>query len=45
MNARCPSVGECQYQEARVGGLVNRWREGDREFSEGIPGKRITFEI
>jgi hypothetical protein len=33
----CPSVGECQGQEAGVGGLVNEKREEDkgREFSEG----------
>jgi hypothetical protein len=26
VNARCPSVGECQDQEAGVGGLVSRGR-------------------
>jgi hypothetical protein len=44
----CPSVGECQGQEARVGGLVSRGREegrGDRGFLEWKPGKRITFEM
>jgi hypothetical protein len=41
----CPSIGECQGQEAGVGGLVMRGRGGDRVFSEGKPGKGITFEI
>jgi hypothetical protein len=40
----CPSVRECQGQEAGVSGLVSR-RRGIGEFSEGKPGKRITFEI
>jgi hypothetical protein len=31
----CPSIGECQGQEAGVGGLGSRWREGeDRGFLE-----------
>ena len=34
VKARCPSVGECQRQEAGVGGLVSRGRE------EGIGGPR-----
>jgi hypothetical protein len=48
MEAVCPSVGECQGQEVRVDGLGRRGkREGDmgRGFSEGKPGKRITFEM
>ena len=32
VKALCPSVGECQGQEAGVGGLESRRREGDREF-------------
>jgi hypothetical protein len=32
MKAICPSVGECQGQEERVGGLVSRRRR------EGIEG-------
>ena len=40
----CPSVGEFQGCEAGVGGLVNRVRGGgNRGFSEGKPGKGITF--
>jgi hypothetical protein len=40
----CPSIGECQGQEA--GGLVSRGRwGGGRRFSEGKPGKGITSEI
>jgi hypothetical protein len=32
----CPSVGECQGQEARVGGLVIRgWGEGIGGFQRG----------
>ena len=41
--ALCPSVEECQDQEAGVGGLVSKGR-GWR-FSEGKPGKGITFEM
>ena len=42
----CPSIGECQGQEAGVGGLVSRERsEGNRGFSEGKLGKGITFEM
>ena len=42
----CPSVGECQDREAGVGGLVSRGRgEGIGGFSEGKPGKAITFEM
>ena len=43
----CPSIGECQGQEAGVGGLGSRvgCRGGDRRFSEGKLGKGITFEM
>jgi hypothetical protein len=42
----CPSIGECQGQEAGVGGLGNKGRgEGDRGFSERKLGKGIAFEI
>jgi hypothetical protein len=36
LKAQCPRVGECQYREAGVGGLVSKGRR-DRigEFSEG----------
>jgi hypothetical protein len=41
-----PSVGECQDQEMRVGGLGSRGkRGGDRGFLEGKLGKGITFEM
>jgi hypothetical protein len=42
MKALCPSVGECQDQEAGVGGLVNRVSEQegwDRGFFRGEPRK------
>jgi hypothetical protein len=48
MKALCPSVGECQGQEAGVGGLMSKGRgEGiqGEGFSEGEPGKGITFEM
>jgi hypothetical protein len=36
VKARCPSVGECQDREARVGGLVSSGRgDGLGEFLEG----------
>jgi hypothetical protein len=41
-------LGECQGQEAGVGGLVSREKgDGIRGgcFLEGKPGKRITFEM
>jgi hypothetical protein len=44
VKARCPGVGECQGQEARVGGLGSRGRR-DRGFSEGKPGMGITFAM
>jgi hypothetical protein len=47
--AVCPSVGECQNQEAGVGGLVSRGRgEDEREggcFSERKPEKGIIFVV
>jgi hypothetical protein len=46
VNVLCRSTGECQSQESGMGVLVSRGRgEGDREFSEGKPGKGIKFEI
>jgi hypothetical protein len=48
MKALCPNVGECQGQEEGVGGLVSRGRGealGGGCFSEGKPGKGITFEM
>jgi hypothetical protein len=43
VKALCPSVGECQGQELRVGGLVSR---GNREgIFRGRKGKGITFEM
>jgi hypothetical protein len=42
----CPNIGECQGQEAGVGGLVSREkRGGHRGFSERKLGKRIAFEM
>jgi hypothetical protein len=41
----CSSIGECQGQEAGVGGLGSRARRGrDRGFSERKIGKGRTFE-
>jgi hypothetical protein len=48
MKALCPNVGECKDQEVGVGGFVSRGRrkrEGGGYFSEGKPGRGITFEI
>ena len=42
----CPSIGECQGQEAGVCGLGSRGKgEEDRGFSEGKLGKGIIFEM
>jgi hypothetical protein len=48
---RCLNVRECQNGEAGVGGWVGGYPHRsrgigglDREFSEGKPGKGITFE-
>jgi hypothetical protein len=43
--ALCPSVEECQGQEAGVGKLVSRGRGGDRVVLVRKPGKGITFEM
>jgi hypothetical protein len=41
----CPSIGECQGQEALLGGLGSRGREeGIGDFG-GKVGKVITFEM
>jgi hypothetical protein len=47
VKALCPSVGECQGQEAIMGVLVSRGRgeREDRGFSKGNSRKGITFEI
>jgi hypothetical protein len=48
MKTVCSSVVECQGQELGVGGLVSKGREEGMWggcFSEGKPGKGITFEI
>jgi len=53
VKARCPSVGECQGQEAEVGGLVSwGWGWGGvcgrgrgMGISEGKSGKGITIEM
>jgi hypothetical protein len=45
VKAQCPSIGEYQGREAVVGVLGSRGRGWNRGFSEGKPGKRITFEM
>ena len=46
MKVLCPSVRECQGQEAGVGGLVSRKRgKGIGSFGVVKPGKGITFEM
>jgi hypothetical protein len=52
VKAQCTSVGECQGREAEVCGGWGGWgntliEEGGRHrgFSEGKPGKGITFEV
>ena len=49
MKALSPSVGECQGQEAGVGGLVSGGEQGqgvgEGYFLEGKPGKGIMFEM
>ena len=46
VKALCLSVGECQGQEAGVGGLVSRGIVGgDRGVSERKLGKGITLEM
>jgi hypothetical protein len=44
-NIICPSTEECQGQEAGVGGLGNRAREGYSGFLERKIGKGIVFEM
>jgi hypothetical protein len=41
----CPSTGECQGQEAGVGGLGSRARGGYRGLSERKIGNGIAFEM
>jgi hypothetical protein len=42
MKALCPSVGECQSQEAGVGWVGEQGKgEGNRRFLGGKPGKGI----
>jgi hypothetical protein len=41
----CPSIGDCQGQEAGVGGLVSRGRGRDMGDFEGKLGKGITLEM
>jgi hypothetical protein len=41
----CPSIGNCQCQEAGVGGLVNRGMGEGMGVLEGKLGKGITFEM
>jgi hypothetical protein len=42
----CPSIGECQGQEAGVGRFVSRGRgEEIGDFWRGKLGKWITFEM
>jgi hypothetical protein len=43
VNDLCPSIGECQGQETRVGKLGSRRR--GRGLLEGKPGKGITYEM
>jgi hypothetical protein len=45
VKALCPSVGEWQDREARVGGLVIRGRGWNRRFSEGKWVKEIAFDM
>jgi hypothetical protein len=45
VNIICPSTGECQVQEAEVGGLVSRVGVGYRGVLEKTLGKGIEFEI
>jgi hypothetical protein len=46
MKVLCPSVGDCQGQEAGKDGLVSRGRGiRDSGFSEGRLRKGIAFEM
>ena len=44
VKALCPSVRECQGQEAEVGGLVSREKREGIGVLEENTGKGITFE-
>ena len=44
-NIICPNTGECQGQEAGVGGLGSRARGGYRGLSERKIGNGIAFEM
>jgi hypothetical protein len=41
----CPSIEECQGQEARVGGFGEQGRREGEGIFRGKQGKGITFEI
>jgi hypothetical protein len=42
----CPSIGECQHQEAGMGEMMSMGREeGIGDFLEGKLEKGITFEM
>jgi hypothetical protein len=41
----CPNTGDCQGQEAGVGGLGSRVGGGYRKLLERKLGKGITFEM
>ena len=45
VKALCPSIGECQEQEAGVCRLGSGEEGADKGFSEGKLGKGITFEM
>ena len=45
VNIICPSTGECQGQEAGVGGFGSKAEGGYRGLSERKLGKEITFEM
>jgi hypothetical protein len=45
VKALCPSIGECQHQEAGVGVLESKGRGEGMEFLERKLGKGITFEM
>ena len=45
VNIICPSTGECQSQEAGVGGFGSKAEGGYRELSERKLGKKIAFEV
>ena len=53
VKVQCPSVGECQGEEAGVGGWMGMgapvWKQGERGWEMGFLeeklGKGITFEM